>query len=160
MTKRMIGLTFTAVAIILSVVRTDRATEAIAAQPNTVRGALAAAARFHAALARGDSAAAAELLDSEAMILESGYLETRAEYLAHHLGEDIEFAKALPSQRTITQAKREGNVAWIVATSVLKGTFKEKAIDSRGAELMVLSRSGSEWRIRSIHWSSRKAPAP
>ncbi|MFL5467335.1 MAG: hypothetical protein ACJ79N_09740, partial [Gemmatimonadaceae bacterium] len=82
MTKSTIGLTFTAVAIILSVVRTDRATEAIAAQPNTVRGALAAAARFHAALARGDSAAVAELLDSDAMILESGYLETRAEYLA------------------------------------------------------------------------------
>jgi hypothetical protein len=160
MIKSLIGLTFAGVAIILSAVGTDRAAEAIAGQPNGVSGALAAAASFHAALARGDSAAAAELLDSEAMIAESGDLQTRAEYLAHHLGEDIEFAKALPSKRTITQAKREGSVAWIVATSVSKGTVNDKPIDSRGAELMVLSRAGSDWKIRGIHWSSRKAPSP
>jgi hypothetical protein len=160
MIKSLTGLTFAIVAIISSTPVTHRPARAQAVQPASVSGALATAARFHAALARGDSAAAEQLLDGEAMIMESGYLETRAEYLARHLGEDIQFAKAVASKRTITQAKRAGNMAWIVTASDSKGTFNEKPIDSRGAELMVLSRSGSDWRISAIHWSSRRATSP
>src|SRR5690242_11715749 len=59
------------------------------------------AARFHAALAAGDSAAALALLASDVTILEAGATETLADYRAHHLSADIEFAKALPSQRTV-----------------------------------------------------------
>jgi hypothetical protein len=34
-----------------------------------------------------------------------------------------------------------------------------RAINSVGAELMVLVRSGSTWKIAAIHWSSRQRRA-
>ncbi len=153
MKTNLIGLAFAAVAIVSPVAGVGQTVQAAAVQPSPIRSALATAARFHAALARGDSAEAARLLAADAMILESGELETRAEYIAHHLGADIEFAKGVPSKRTIGQVRRDGNVVWLVATSVSKGTFHQKPIDSRGAELMVLRRTGPDWKIRTIHWS-------
>ena len=118
--------------------------------------AVATSARFHSLLARGDSAGAERLLAADAVVLESGDLETRAQYVAHHLGEDIEFAKVVPTTRTIVGSRRDGNVVWITATSASKGRFGERQIDSRGGELMILTRSGSRWLIRAIHWSSRR----
>jgi len=132
--------------------------ESSAIQPSSTAAALAAAARFHDLLEHGDSAGAARLLAPDAIVLESGELETRAEYIAHHLGADIEFARAVPSKRTIVETRRDGNVVWVVATSISKGRFGDRQIDSRGAELMVLSKSGAGWLIRTIHWSSRRAP--
>jgi ketosteroid isomerase-like protein len=127
------------------------------AQSSSTAAALKTAARFHELLARGDSAGAVRLLASDATILESGDRETRAEYVAHHLGADIEFAKAVATTRQVVDTQRRGDVVWVAATSVSKGRFHDRPIDSRGAELMVLSRSGQRWLIRAIHWSSRRA---
>ena len=55
---------------------------------------------FHQALAAGDSDGAVRLLAADAVILESGGRETRDEYAAHHLAEDIEFARAVPVERS------------------------------------------------------------
>ena len=129
-----------------------------ASQPSNMAEAAATTARFHQLLARGDSAGAARLLAPDAVIQESGDLETRADYIAHHLGADIAFAKAVPSKRTVVQTRRESDVVWVVATSVTKGTFDGRPIDSRGAELMILTRSGRGWYIRAIHWSSHRNP--
>lgn len=118
--------------------------------------AIATSTHFYDLLRRGDSAGAAQLLAPNATVLESGDLETRAEYLAHHIGADIEFAKAVPSKRTIRQVVRQGNVIWLAATSTSSGQFENRPIDSRGAELMVLSKLESGWRIRAIHWSSHR----
>lgn len=115
--------------------------------------------RFHAALAAGDTAAVKSLLSNDVMVLESGSLENRTEYLSHHLAGDIEFARAVPSERKLVRLHRNGNTAWVVSTSVTKGTFKERAINSAGAELMVLTKANGSWRIRSIHWSSARRPA-
>lgn len=109
---------------------------------------------FHDALRRGDAKAAMELLAPDAMILESGFAQTRAEYERHHLQEDIEFARAVPSVRSVLNAQIDGNVAWIVSTSRTNGTFHEREIDSAGVELIVLSKSSAGWRIRAVHWSS------
>ena len=130
--------------------------ESSAGQPSSTAAALATAARFHDLLARGDSAGAALLLAPDAIILESGDLETRAEYVAHHLPEDIKFARSVATKRTVVNATRDGNVVWVTATSVSKGTFDGTPINSRGAELIVLSMTGRGWLIRAIHWSSRR----
>src|SRR5687768_16973675 len=53
--------------------------------------------RFHAALSAGDSTGAMALLAPDAVILESGGVETRAEYQSHHLQGDIAFAKSMKS---------------------------------------------------------------
>jgi ketosteroid isomerase-like protein len=112
--------------------------------------------RFHAALASGDSADVKNLLSSDVIVLESGSLETRADYFSHHLAADIEFAKAIHSERKVVKVVRNGNTAWVTATSTTKGDFKGRAINSRGAELMVLTKTRGAWRIRAIHWSSAR----
>lgn len=111
-------------------------------------------AAFHAALQAGDSAKAVSLLSDDARILESGSVETRAEYRAHHLPVDIAFAAAVASERTIEQVTVQGDVAWVVSTSETTGTYRDRAIDSAGAELVVLAREANAWKIRAIHWSS------
>lgn len=124
------------------------------AQTDSAR-AVDAVARFHAALASGDSTGALAMLAPDAIVLEAGSMETRSEYHTHHLGADIEFARAVPSMRTVRQVTVKGDVAWVVSTSETKGTFKERAVNSTGAELVVLTKRGARWMISSIHWSSR-----
>ncbi|MDB4879664.1 MAG: hypothetical protein JWL60_1110 [Gemmatimonadetes bacterium] len=118
-------------------------------------GAVATVARFHAALERGDSTAALALLAPGATILESGGAESVAEYRGHHLPADIEFARAIPSARSVTRVVLRGDVAWVAGTSTTEGTFRGKPVKSAGAELMVLTHGAEGWRIAAIHWSSR-----
>lgn len=110
---------------------------------------------FHAALAAGDSAAALRLLAADVVIQESGGVESRADYAQHHLPGDIAFARAVPSIRSGARVVIVGDAAWTSATSTTKGTYRERTINSLGAELMVLSRTKGVWQIRAIHWSSR-----
>jgi ketosteroid isomerase-like protein len=111
--------------------------------------------RYHRALAAGDSTGALALLAPDAIILEAGGVETRAEYRSHHLAGDIEFARAVRSQRGPVRVRVRGDVAWATSTSTTEGQFRERAINSAGAELMVLTRTPRGWRISAIHWSSR-----
>jgi ketosteroid isomerase-like protein len=138
---------------------------AVRAQPPAERAPAAASdsaeaaltvARFHQALARGDSAAALALLAPDATILESGGAETVAEYRAHHLPADIGFARAVPGERGPLRARVRGDVAWVVGTSTTRGEYRGRPVNSAGAELMVLTRTPHGWRIAAIHWSSRR----
>ena len=117
-------------------------------------------AAFHAALVAGDSAAALARLAPDVQVIESGGTETLAEYRAHHLPADMAFAQAVPSERTVLRVTVIDSVAWITATSRSVGTFRGRAVDSDGAELMVLSRRAGQWHIRAIHWSSRSRRRP
>jgi len=117
----------------------------------------AAVHSYHHALQTGDTAAAKALLADDVVVAESGGMETRDEYVSHHLPGDMAFASAVtrtPGPIVVTLA---GDVAWAMSTSQTTGNVRDRAIDSRGAELMVLSRSGMGWVIRAIHWSSRQA---
>ena len=120
---------------------------------------VAAAARFHEALRSGDSTAALALLADSVIVLESGELETRAEYRAHHLAADIEFSRAVATTRTVRRVTVAGDAAWVVATSMSKGSFRGRPVSSAGVELLVLERGSSGWRIAAIHWSSRRVAA-
>jgi ketosteroid isomerase-like protein len=111
--------------------------------------------RFHAALASADSATVLALLADDVVVLESGGLESRSEYRAHHLPADIRFTQAVKSKRGLLRVVVSGDVAWAVSTSEVSGVWRDRAIDSAGAELMVLTREVNGWRIRAIHWSSR-----
>ena len=115
----------------------------------------AVVARHHAALAAGDSAAALALLTDDAVILESGGIETRAEYRSHHLQADVAFAQSVKTERSPIRVVVRGDVAWASSTSVSQGEFRGRAINSVGAELMVLVRDSGGWKISAIHWSSR-----
>lgn len=110
--------------------------------------------RFHQALAAGDSSGALVLLAPDVVIQESGGEETRAEYRAHHLQADIEFARAVRSRQGPIRVRVRGDAAWASSTTTTVGEFRGRAIDSAGAELMVLTRERGGWRIAAIHWSS------
>ena len=109
---------------------------------------------FHTALVSKDSAAAMALLAPDAVVLEGGYLETRPEYAAGHLGADMAFLAGMTrhvSGRTVTITD---HVAWVGTTSHLAGEYYGRKIESDGAELMVLRRHETGWLIEAIHWSS------
>jgi ketosteroid isomerase-like protein len=110
---------------------------------------------YHEALSAGDSAKALALLAPDALILESGGSETRAEYRSHHLSGDISFARAVKDTRGPIVVAVSGSTAWTASTSVTQGTFNGRAINSSGAESMVLTKGAGRWMIRQIHWSSR-----
>lgn len=111
---------------------------------------------YHHALSTGDSAAALALLAPDAVILESGGMETRAEYRNHHLPGDIAFARAVRAERAPVRVAVRGDVAWAWSTSVTQGNYRGRAVNSAGAELMVLTRTNDgRWLISAIHWSSR-----
>ena len=112
--------------------------------------------RYHEALARGDSTGALALLAPDAVVLESGGLESLAEYRSHHLASDIEFARSVPETRSAIRVTVHGDAAWASSTTSAKGTFRGRPVDSSGAELMVLTRLPHGWRIAAVHWSSRR----
>jgi ketosteroid isomerase-like protein len=117
-------------------------------------------AAFHAALAAGDAAAAEALLAPDAIVLESGHVETRGEYVSGHLAADIAFARAVRSERSDVRVAQQGDVAWVSASSRAQGSFRGRAVRSQGAELVVLARGAEGWRIRAIHWSSHERKSP
>ncbi|HEY5899569.1 MAG TPA: nuclear transport factor 2 family protein [Burkholderiales bacterium] len=133
---------------------------AASAQADDSAAVAAVVARFHSALAAGDSTGVLELLSEDAVIVEAGAVETVADYRRHHLKDDIEFARAVKSKRAAPRVTVEGDAAWAVSSSETAGTFQGRPADSRGAELMVLTRSPPGWKIRAVHWSSRRRPAP
>jgi ketosteroid isomerase-like protein len=130
-------------------------------QPGDSAAVAGTVARFHEALAAGDSAGVLALLAPDAVILESGGVETREEYRGHHLPGDIGFARAVKSVRSPIRVTLRGDVAWATSTSVTQGEYRGRAVNSAGAELMVLTRAAAAgtspagWRITAVHWSSR-----
>jgi hypothetical protein len=127
-----------------------------AVSPSDSAAIVGTASRFHAALEAGDTATVKTLVAPDLQVLEGGEVENRAQYFAHHLAADIEFARAVRSVRTVVSYAREQNVAWLVSTSTASGNFKGRDINSIGAELMILSRTQAGWKVRAIHWSSAR----
>lgn len=122
-------------AIIRSLCLLALATAAPAAEASLEESAdvVAVVDKFHDALRRGDEKAVMELLAPDALILESGESQTRAEYEREHLAEDIAFASATKTERSPLIIRQEDNVAWTTATSKTTGTFKGRKIDSRAS---------------------------
>lgn len=113
---------------------------------------------FHAALHAGHKDKALELMSPTVLIYESGHVErSRDEYAGHHLGADMEFAKA--TTRTVLKhsVNEQGDMALVVEETEVKGSFKGKDVASFGTETVVLERKDGKWRIAHVHWSSRKA---
>jgi ketosteroid isomerase-like protein len=142
--------------VLLVATASAAAAQTRAASATDSADAVSTVTRFHEALARGDSAAAIALLDPAATILESGAVETVAEYRAHHLESDIAYARAVPSKRAPVRVWVQGDLAWTVSSSETRGEFRGRPVNSAGAELMVLARMPQGWRIVAIHWSSRR----
>ena len=110
---------------------------------------------FYGAIKRGDAKAAMSVIADDAMFVESGKLETRAQYEMNHLPADINFEKQVTGKRDPLRITFKDDAAWVIATTTYDGTFEGAPVQFVSAQLMVLSKDGQTWKIRSIHWSSR-----
>jgi ketosteroid isomerase-like protein len=110
--------------------------------------------RFYGAMKTGDTVTAMSVLAPDALFVEGGRLETRAEYEKNHLPLDIDFEKQVTGKRGPLRITVKGDTAWVIAVTAFDGTFQGAPINLDSAQLAVLTREAGEWQIRSIHWSS------
>lgn len=131
---------------------------ACATQPNAAPEAdiIATLESFYAAMKAGDAPKAMALIAPDAVFVESGRLETRAEYEKNHLPADIDFERQVSGQRGQWQVRTEGDTAWAIATTQFDGTFDGGPVSFTSAQLAVLTLAEGRWVIRSVHWSSRR----
>ena len=112
--------------------------------------------RFQSLLAKGDTSAAAKVLDSMVLIYEGGQAEkSREEYASHHLQADAKFLKDATVRVLSRTGDSEGDLAWVATESELTPSGA-KVASLLTTETMILKRDGQGWHIAHIHWSSRK----
>jgi ketosteroid isomerase-like protein len=126
----------------------------VAAQDNDRAGVTATFEAFYAGMKKGDATAVMRTVAPDAVFLEGGRQETRAEYESSHLPADIEFERAVSGKRGSLTVNVVGDAAWVVAMTDYDGTFNGKPVSFVSAQLMVLTRTGGRWLIRSVHWSA------
>ena len=112
---------------------------------------------FREALARGDSVAVLALLHDDAVIFETGRGETKEEYRSGHLRSDIAYASTVKSELVHDAVLLSGDVAIYTREFRSRGRFRDRDVDSVGAETLVLVRTEQGWKIRHIHWSSGRS---
>ncbi len=109
---------------------------------------------FYGAISAGDNDAAMKLIAPDAVFVESGKIETRAEYETRHLPADIEFEGQVKAERGPLRITFDGrDTAWVISTAAYDEGNPEKYINT---QLMVLTRDTGDWRIRTISWSSNQ----
>ncbi len=115
--------------------------------------------QFGAALKAGDLDRSGALLAEDVLILESGGAETsRQEYLGDHAKHDAEFLKGARIEVKRRTARVDGGFAWVGTESELGATSNGKPLTLLSTETMVLRKTGPDWLIVHIHWSSRPKP--
>jgi len=128
--------------------------------PAAAQAAVAVIERFGQALAAGDMKTVETLLDPGVLILETGGAErSREQYMGHHAIADAQFLKGAHSQLKRRRARIEGGLAWIGSESELHASKDGQPMTLLSTETMVLKRTGADWRIVHIHWSSRPKKA-
>ena len=108
----------------------------------------ATADRFHAALAAGDRAAMEAILAPDAVILEGGRHEARAEYLSDHFARDVQALGGATPEPVYRRTGVAGDAAWVASTRRVGG--------AETAELLVMKRTPDGWRVAAVHWSSAR----
>lgn len=114
---------------------------------------------FHAALARGDTAAAAAAFSNDALIYEHAARNApRRSTPVTHLPGDAACAQATTYTLTSRGGFVSGDLAYVVSEGRTVGRFRDKDVDRMTLETAVLRRSGDQWVIVHVHWSSRNSP--
>jgi ketosteroid isomerase-like protein len=119
----------------------------------------AAVKAFQTAMDTGDAAAVMQYIHEEALMMEGGTIENRMQYEKDHLPADLDFAKGMTAKRMPVSQDVRGDVAWVRTSTEFSGTFEGKPLALLGLETMVLTREPAGWRIRALHWSSRRLPS-
>jgi len=110
--------------------------------------------QFHEAMSAADSAAVANILADDVRIVEGGNVETKMQYLSHHFHSDVAYLSAMKRDPQTMAISESGGMAWVTSVTRLHGTYRDREIDSKSAESLVLRKSEFGWKIVAIHWSS------
>ena len=124
------------------------------------------AAAYLAAIEARDLDAAGVLFAHESTIFETGGVEgTWRHYRDHHLGPEVDgiatFTIDSRKDPEVTASRDEtlAVVTWPIEYTI--SLTDERTIESRGTVTFVLVRDKKTYRIRHLHWSSRRiAPKP
>ena len=131
-----------------------------ATSPADDEAAVAAAAKtFQTAMDTGDAPTVMQYIADDALMMEGGTIENRMQYETAHLPADLEFAKGMTAKRMPVKQDVRGDVAWVRTSTEFRGTFEGQPLALLGLETMVLTREADGWKIRALHWSSRRLPA-
>jgi len=111
---------------------------------------------FHAALRNKDTAAALSLLDRGLVVFEFGAVDPTVEaYALAHLPFDIDVAAATQWKLESRRVGGEGNERWVLSSYRVTGAQSDGTrIDQTTLETVILRRSGDQFRIVHLHWSS------
>lgn len=113
---------------------------------------------YHDAVARKDLATLASLFHPDLVVFESGGVNpTRADYLDHHLGPEL---KELHSWRTDGMEVRlvpgKETAMALCHFTYQAQTMGGKQYAGEATETLGLVLTSEGWRIRHLHWSSRR----
>jgi ketosteroid isomerase-like protein len=109
---------------------------------------------FHVALEQGNRDAVLALLSADVSVSEAGHTQTRDEYAAGHLGEDIAFMKAAQITPVSLASKELGDTAVVGSESEIRATVKGEPRTFRSREMLTMKRDNGSWKIVGIQWQS------
>jgi len=114
---------------------------------------------FHAALKRKDTAGALSFLDRGLVVFEFGTADPTVEsYALQHLPFDIDMAVASTWALQTRRVGGEGAERWVLSTYRVTGTRADgKPIDQTTLETAIVRRTGDQFRIVHLHWSTNDA---
>lgn len=111
---------------------------------------------FHDALAAGDSTAALGHLHPDVVVYEDGHAETLEEYRSGHLAADMGASDAVQRETLGHDVVVYDEAALSTRLEAASGTIGEREIEGRLTETMLLVPTDEGWKIRHVHWSSRR----
>jgi len=114
---------------------------------------------FHAALKKKDTAGALSYLDRGLVVFEFGATDPTVEaYALQHLAADIDMAAVSDWTLLSRRVGGEGVERWILSTYRVTGTHADgKPIDQTTLETAIVRRTGEQFRIVHLHWSTSDA---
>lgn len=123
---------------------------------SAVPAAEAVANAFHTALQKGDRDAVLNLLAPEAKIDETGHLQTRDEYTAGRLGEEIAKLKEAKLKSSWIGSMLMGDAAMVGSETEITRLKDGVVMTKHSREMLTLGLSGMQWRITGVNWQSSK----
>ncbi len=127
-------------------------------EPKAEPAAEAAADTFRAALQKGDRTAALALLAPGATISEGNETQSREQYAALHLGEDIAFLKDARVQLLSRGSMPMGETAMVASRSDIHTSRDGKPISLQNTEMLTLKKTATGWLITKVEWASQELP--
>ncbi len=107
---------------------------------------------FRAALLAGDGDAALAFLHPDVTIYEGGRAQDYEAYAGGHLAADMRFMAAVPPETVNSEIMISHDLALWEAVHLSKGRYRDRDIDRRGRETMVLRKTDDGWKIHIVHW--------